>query len=91
VKRYSWIMAVGYALTIATIIPGNLYESRFLFIVSVVSLAVTLIVQWKWTRLLRLKRRISGGLCPSCGYDLRATPERCPECGAVPKKFPVST
>jgi hypothetical protein len=42
-----------------------------------------LISMYLLIRLTR-KRLPRTGICEKCGYDLRATPDRCPECGTVP-------
>jgi hypothetical protein len=34
----------------------------------------------RWRRWLIARRRPAAGCC-ACGYDLRASPQRCPECG----------
>jgi hypothetical protein len=52
-------------------------------LVSVILLALCVTVFLRQRRRERDPNR-----CRNCGYDLRATPERCPECGLVPAASP---
>jgi hypothetical protein len=51
------------------------------FVMSLLAIP-SVVAAWRWRRRVRLER-VRRGLCAVCGYDLRATPQRCPECGTV--------
>ncbi len=53
-------------------------RTRLLFLIFSILPAI-----W-WMLRVRKRRRARAGFCMVCGYDLRATPDKCPECGAVP-------
>ncbi len=44
---------------------------------------ILLFVVVGWFEWPRRRLRIRPGRCGICGYDLRASPERCPECGTA--------
>jgi hypothetical protein len=80
VTRWRW---AGFEL-IAT--DNKLAWNYFVLAIPFWSLCLPLGVAtaWGWSTARRPESRRARGQCTACGYDLRATPDRCPECGTVP-------
>jgi hypothetical protein len=59
---------------------GEPYDFIWLLELSAILPGLWLLI-WPLDRMFRAPR---AGFCGTCGYDMRATPHRCPECGEVP-------
>jgi hypothetical protein len=65
---------------------GALHAEGFVPFWSLVAATALLPLGWTASRIRsrrHRRRQKNAGICLACGYDLRATPDRCPECGVA--------
>ncbi len=92
--EYHWLTGGSYSTSISTWAGlgfgssytrydwGNVHAHASVFVGTpwvIAAFVLFALVAWRLARI----RHFPSGTCSRCGYDLRATPCRCPECGTV--------
>ena len=80
-QQLHWMIVIAATGAAAVALSVALGAPRGLRLLCFVYLLTGLLGIRQAHRHLAATRRRRIGYCPTCEYDLRATPDRCPECG----------
>jgi hypothetical protein len=82
--RGAWWWSAGFS-HFSHDLPRYHFESVAMPLWGIMLLTILAPLQWTIAHAIMRKGR-RHGFCAVCVYDLRATPDRCSECGAIPDK-----